>query len=308
MINLQEQFSSHRKIAEQTADSRTNSNTKSQYDSSIKKILNYCKLHDSYRANDIQLNLPVSKELIQAFLGSIIKFKKDGVTPNTIHTANGYINALKFEYVSKNLKMDKALSDCLEEFIKGYKRETAKQKEDHPEKLLSGKKPFTFDTYRKIASFTLNDICSEEKQMTFTHSYVIFCWNLMARSATASTLNYCNMTWENDSLAVSYSRVKNDQEGSTEIAKHTRHIFANPWDPIICPTLALAIRLVCCTLPDNMSMFDILSDEDGSRKFSDWLKRSLGHLTEVEQMDFGVHSLRKGIASHLAGNDYKNII
>jgi len=118
MINLQEQFSSHRKIAEQTADSRTNSNTKSQYDSSIKKILNYCKLHDSNRANDIQLNLPVSKELIQAFLGSI-KFKKDGVTPNTIHTANGYINALKFEYVSKNLKMDKALSDCLEEFIKG---------------------------------------------------------------------------------------------------------------------------------------------------------------------------------------------
>ncbi len=121
----------------------------------------------------------------------------------------------------------------------------------------------------------------------------------MARSITTSKLLLTHMEWAGDSLLVHLYKVKNDQEGESECTMNPKHVFANPLDPLLCPIVALAIKVVCTTPNNNMALFDTKAHGE---KFCKWLVDVLSKFSEEDQVrilkawahDFGVHSLRKG--------------
>jgi hypothetical protein len=78
--------------------------------------------------------------------------------------------------------------------------------------------------------------------MIFAHSFTVHTWNLMARSVNISSIKFCHISWEMDALQFTMPKQKNDQEGAREFPKH---VYANPFDPIVCPVLAVGIKLFC---------------------------------------------------------------
>ena len=63
-------------------------------------------------------------------------------------------------------------------------------------------------------------------------------WNLMARSVNIEPLALHNVKVFRDSLQVLYDDNKADQGGEKTT---TKHLYANPNKPYICPFLAIAI-------------------------------------------------------------------
>lgn len=90
----------------------------------------------------------------------------------------------------------------------------------------------------------LNEWMLEEGTMEsiFGRAFLCLTWNLMCRSANTISIHMHHMEWHNDSLAIFFAHMKNDQIGERE--RDPRHIYANPIDPIVCPILALGIYFI----------------------------------------------------------------
>jgi hypothetical protein len=76
-------------------------------------------------------------------------------------------------------------------------------------KLTEGKSPITFEGYLFLATLSLN-VSTDFNQNIFSHVYLIFCWNLMARSISVAGLMYSHLHWENDALIVTLPKHKGD--------------------------------------------------------------------------------------------------
>ena len=89
-------------------------------------------------------------------------------------------------------------------------------------------------------------------------------------------------------------------------AKYSRHVYANPTEPIMCPVLTLAFYFSCCLNMRPMAEEFLFPGNDQYQRYSKQLHRVLHeHVDEVrllgfEVTDIGTHSIRKGAISYLA--------
>ena len=60
----------------------------------------------------------------------------------------------------------------------------------------------------------------------------------MARSKNIGDLAYHNFRTGDDCLTIKYDKTKADQAGEKVMDKH---IYANPFNPLVCPILALGV-------------------------------------------------------------------
>jgi hypothetical protein len=109
-----------------------------------------------------------------------------------------------------------------------------------------------------------------------------------------------------DALQFTIPKQKNDQEGARVFPKH---VYANPFDPIVCPVLAVGIKLFCSVhiagiSPNTLNVFPGSHEES---RYSEWLQTLLQKLSPDEEMslgaaftEIGTHSFRKGVSSHLS--------
>jgi hypothetical protein len=142
------------------------------------------------------------------------------------------------------------------------------------------------------------------KQTLLVHSYLILCWNLMARSNTVFSLHWNNFGWSGDCLTILYEKSKTNQEGENRVP---RHVYANPDDPVICPILALGIKIFSEESSNSVS-FEVFPAETADSSFANWFKKVLSVLSEDELnlIDIPIdrissHSSRKGGATFVFG-------
>lgn len=113
-------------------------------------------------------------------------------------------------------------------------------------------------------------------------------------------MHYHHLSWSNDSLVIDLSKQKADQTGEKITPKH---LFANPYNPSICPILALALHVFSISFrPDNDDK-DKLFPENSYNVFSSWLGEAIPKVIQIgfQVSDYGTHSFRKGIATFTAG-------
>ena len=90
-----------------------------------------------------------------------------------------------------------------------------------------------------------------------------------------------------------------------------RSVYANPFDYVVCPILALALLVFSTdyfeTDVESTSPL-VMGRRAGEQRFSEWLTATLrGNTAEIETTcgllarEFGTHSLRKGVATFLTG-------
>lgn len=186
-------------------------------------------------------------------------------------------------------------------FFKGLKNAEAQRKAAGVGKVRVGKAPMSFSLYRQFAQSMLTAV----KDTSFTRLFMILSWNLMCRAGNVATICYNHLEWEEDALVVWFAHTKNDQDGSTQ--REGRHIYANPFNPEICPILALGMffALYAPTNADDENLFK------GTKQYDRFLKALKGIMGDpivaakldaagLKPEEIGAHSQRKGASSFAA--------
>jgi hypothetical protein len=142
----------------------------------------------------------------------------------------------------------------------------------------------------------------------FMVSYLLLCWNIMARTNNISSIVFQHLNWVNDCLEVDCFITKSDQAAKKA---NQKHVYANPLNPIICPILALAMYLL--DRPDagtNNNCIYPGTAKKGNKSESSKFLKGLGSLltlaatllmVPIAIARYGAHSLRKGGVSFAAG-------
>ena len=245
------------------------------------------------------LLLPMADDHVKAFFGDMTKEKpKGGGSIKSVSTLSNYWSSLKFLHKENRTAMSPAMYEWSKDFSNGYKRTVARKKDEGVMKNVEGKVPVTFTIYTLLCSASLF-ICSFRSHFaTFIHLFVILCWNLFARSISIAALRTTHMYWSNDMLVVDFALHKGDQTGDAIAPKH---VAANPFNPAVCPILALGLHMFCWDYREkDANLLFLGSPYD---VFSKWLPTALEKIETLggDVTDYGTHSFRKGIASYCAG-------
>lgn len=190
------------------------------------------------------------------------------------------------------------------DYAKGRKRTIAGFRTHGLMSCREGKHYLSFKGYRLIAKMALLESSSSRENM-LAHSFSVIGWNLMSRSVTVSPLLWNDIGWVGDCMTITYQTSKTNQEGLHVVP---RHIFANPVDPLICPVLALGLKLISESDFESGKPSKIFYGPCGNQRFSMWLTRALNRMTDEEiaelgcpPRDLGTHSFRKGAATYVCG-------
>lgn len=300
---IQRQAQEFHQQALKISSKRIADSTKSNY---ISKVKCWKKWMKSYKPDQLdatgELRLPLDESTMLAFMGSIMYKDAAKTKMKANSTIMGYYSALKYEYSEKKIPFN--LSEDLSNFLSGYQKETARARENGELPSFEGKQFISLAVYRKVALYALEKNGSDS---TFTHLYLVLCWNLMGRSNTTANLNMSNIKWDNDSLVIDIPRHKGDQTGEFSSSKH---LYANPFMPEICPILALALYIfsnsfIASNETRRSRLFDG-SNPEGA--FTRWFhNKPLKNISQEElgmkPQDVGSHSFRKGAATHVSSFD-----
>jgi hypothetical protein len=164
--------------------------------------------------------------------------------------------------------------------------------------IVSGKREMSFELYQRVMVWFLQERTHEG---IFARAFLALTWNLMCRGVN-SCVCLKHLLWKNDSFGLSFSHVKNDQDGSRNF--HPRHIYANPDNYLVCCVTAVFEYLLCYPglFKDEHSM--LFPGPCQESRFSDNLSRVLEkHKDELRDLgynpvDVGVHSIRKGAGTY----------
>ncbi|POM59369.1 hypothetical protein PHPALM_31912 [Phytophthora palmivora] len=113
-----------------------------------------------------------------------------------------------------------------------------------------------------------------DTECVFAHTFLLLSWNLMCRAGNTASIHSGHLSWDGDALAIRFGHMKNDQDGTRP--RDARHVYANPFNPEICPVLSLAIYGAVLGL-SNSKIFPGGNQYD---RFSKILKRVM----ETEEM------------------------
>ena len=95
-----------------------------------------------------------------------------------------------------------------------------------------GKDPLSVDLYANLCLWFLQWGTLEG---VFAYCFLVLSWNLACQISWASSF---------DLFEIYFEHTKTDQTGDD--AKYSRHIYANPLHPIVCPVFALSLYFTCC--------------------------------------------------------------
>ena len=286
---------------------RVVASTKKGYTSNLTQLRNYYVNELGCR----DITLPVREDDIIGFFGWLVdtKFKEKPAAPSTIRA---YKSALLWYHGEHKQYLDPHIDREIELLLKGYQRRVADLKAAGKMAVFEGKYHLPYDGYCLLAKSLFR--CTPFSQMLFGWPFLVLQWNLIARSATVAGIRMEHVGWEGDALLISTPKHKADQEGAHCFS---RHLYANPSNPVLCPVLALAIVVFTHAIKHDSSQpadsaappsFCIFDGGRSETRFSEALGRAIDGLSESdltrlggEKKQIGTHSVRKGAASYCAG-------
>lgn len=268
-------------VASSSADAlisgRVVAGTKKAYQSTMQRIQTW------YTQNNLDFRLPVKRDEIKSFFGALT----DTDPPLSVSTVKGYKSALVWYYKEHGMVLDPETNQQLQTLMKGYKRKVATLKLDGKMAVFEGKHHLSFQAYCVLAKHLLSS--SDFNQMLFAWPYLLLQWNLIARTNTIACMMMEHIGWEGDALLISTPKHKGDQEGANCFS---RHVYANPSNPAICPILSLAILMFVRSIRHDHSSastensvpnFRVFDGSDSTARYSDTLLRVIA--TAAMQID-----------------------
>jgi hypothetical protein len=167
--------------------------------------------------------------LIKAFLADK-KIKQNGKTSS--HTQlRKYNDSILYGAECAEERLPSQYFHEMEKFLNSFKKETrtAKANGQLDENEAD---PISWALLRRMCQWAL------EEGNIFVWVYSLLQWGCMARSISIGSLAFHNFRMGEDSIICKYDRHKTDQVGESS---HDKHLFGNPFDPLVDLNLAMAI-------------------------------------------------------------------
>ena len=244
---------------------------------------------------------------IKEFLGGLKNKKGDRAgLPCLVGTLSTYRSAIRKLWV-KNKKLWPFDME-LKAGFKGLKKETGRMRQEGELPPRAGKCPMSLKLYHTLCSALFFTFQSKTRaNLSFAAAYLSLCWNLMGRSSSIAGILFSHINWDNDSLTISVPTHKGDKEGARASTGDPRHIYANPFEPAICPVLLLGVYLL--VTPFTESDEHLFVGGSQNKKFYCQLKDQLKsgpverviHEMGLSVSDVATHSPRKGASSYVCG-------
>ena len=109
-----------------------------------------------------------------------------------VTTVGSYRSALKDYFKSKKQKMSDRLETDLSTMLAGFRREYASMKQDGLKSVMEGRSAVTFEGYVALAQAMVQIRPTRQRGswelMYFGWVFLIFCWNLLARSISVGNI------------------------------------------------------------------------------------------------------------------------
>ena len=169
--------------------------------------------------------------------------------------------------------------------------------------VKEGKDPMSVELYKKVCHWFLDWGTLDG---VFAHCFLVLTWNLACRSSNTTHICLSEVEWGStfDTFEIFFAHTKTDQTGKE--AKYSRHLYANPHCPVVCPVLALAMYFTCSFNTPQCSNNYLFPGDDQYQRFLVQLRRVFQeHRDEVSLLgadpsEIGTHSIRKGAVTYLA--------
>ncbi|KAI2500775.1 hypothetical protein MHU86_13699 [Fragilaria crotonensis] len=220
--------------AEATANNDRHPETIKGYKRIIKKMTEFARVQEGWD-EAIFDDPPLPDEFVMEFMGMQSQPKDDG-SVRTGSTLRKNVSSLKWWYNSQTppVHMSAELDIFLKRFNKGHKRKIADLKAEGTMDQHEGKIGYSFGAFVFLAKVFLEEFGTST---SYAHLFFVLTWNLIARAIGVASMKYDFIHMDNDMIVVLPPRNKADQAGDRVEGKH---IAANPFNPCICPVLALA--------------------------------------------------------------------
>jgi len=138
-------------------------------------------------------------------------------------------------------------------------------------------------------------IKSKSSASVFSHTVLTTMWNLMSRVNNTVTICKIHMDWRDDALLIYFAHEKTDQTQSKP--GDPRHIYANPFQPAICPILSLGMFFLIVDITKSGEQ-PIFSGSNPYCRFHKSMKSSFADvILGCSVAAYGTHSIRKGAAT-----------
>lgn len=295
--------------------------TRRNYESRIRKLKEFLQnnyperaaelLNDQYKYGIV---CPVDVVCLEEFIGSLVLVVGDGeeeeqpddgsvASANSSTTAaaakkklpaqttfEGYLSALGFLYQENGVPNASAqIRGQFKKGVSGLKRTNAERRNNGELPALEGKAPLTFDGYSLIVEYALEE----------THSaswlYTLLCWNLISRSSNVGNLKFQHICWQEDAMVIYFPKTKTDQEGLNSVP---RHVYANPFNPKVCPVLAMAVFVFSGGPEVNGQSISLFKGSDPSARFNAWLSQLWKRIEDDVRDRRGITAVDGGVGSH----------
>jgi len=134
--------------------------------------------------------------------------------------------------------------------------------------------------------------------------YSLLQWNCMERSKNIGELAYHKFTTGDDFIKIRYDKTKADQDGENI---RDKHVYANPFKPLVCPILALGVWLTLETniLGSTTSLFGVenvgadVPTNKYTSSLSQLLQKNIDGVGEyIRKNHTNAHGIRKSSASY----------
>ena len=193
-----------------------------------------------------ELNLDVIERDREGFYDLFKKFlvnlkhkklkKANGEAESQLHgTVKQYITAVNNAWRNVNKDVPPLLQLLCNKFMESKRKDEKRKKAAGTIPDGRGREAMQFPLYRELAWYFLR------KENMFAHFFLILCWNTMVRNCNCDEIVFQNTMWEQDAFCVSVKKTKTNPDGSRDVQKDYKHIYANKFMPEICPILAMAL-------------------------------------------------------------------
>jgi hypothetical protein len=286
----------------------------------------------SFNGDSLTFKLPMAGERAEQFLmgyfGANFMKTVEHKNGSNLHVSpqslRGIKSAIVWLHSERGCILDSRLNNLIDEKLVAYQREYAAKREAGSAnvKLEEGKHPFTFPQYEILCTeffkstpekpFTPvvarpdGDVTGDSKErwdgLTFGWSYLTLQWNLMARASNVAHICLANINWVGDCMTVTIQKQKGDPIG---MRVYPKHVYCNPFNPSVCPLLALAVYLLCLPPGIHNPNHMLFPGNDSKSRYGKLLRRTAGRclnciLLEALDSIFGTHSARKGPCTYCA--------
>ncbi|KAH9186568.1 hypothetical protein AeNC1_011456 [Aphanomyces euteiches] len=219
---------------------------------------------------------------------------------NSFSTINGCLSAIQHLYSEDGIQVSSELKDMMTKYSHGYRRHIANLKQSGEMSLVEGKSPMSVAGYRFLAKKAIS-AQNDFGLACFAHTFLVLCWNLMARSTSTASIRYQHITWRGDALIIEYGLSKSDQEVNC----------ARPATCMRIPHVQKCVQysaILLFTSAPQIGPTSLLFGEKAQARFTAWLSSTCNKFEEdilamgLLIAEIGTHSFRKGVATSVGNN------